>query len=590
MRWHVHTEALHPDGDLAAGHLLSFYTDSGMGTLATLYALNEPSMATVDNPYPVPLDGEVDFWTEDPSLWVLAEGDTAPRPLNIDTTIGSGEINVKDYGATGDGVTDDTHAIQQALDAAAAYGSYEVNVPQQRPPVHFPAGAYLVTALTIDGANNVTVKGDGRGATTILCHGAGPVFSLGTFDSTPANPYVGTAQGFSMTGVTIMDDEKTDGPYVGVSQRCIGIQDNGSGGVVLTDCRFAGLLRGVYAPYGHDFSRYYNVDFDFNTTAIYWGPGSQQIQYFGGMCACNDMDIVIDGASQGSAYGVTFNDPRTRSLYIRSPDPDTWESGVKGIYGIDEMSWSFNDCWFETGAGWGFDWGPTEHVKIGLSTDAATVKGISFTNVHLVSGTTNMAAHTNGIVYAFLNADKARDILIDTIMVEGTYIEAIVTHPAGTYYPITVRNAKMNDYYSAVPVFDPWETGQRHITNVGGYERIIKSDWGSLAPTIENTDGSAVRMNDSYGNIVWGSYISSAWRDRLQFDMNSPRLSMGIEIGVTDNSVEWSAAAPTSGHYHVGDVIFNTGAAPSGTVGWVCTTAGTAGAGAVFKTFGAISA
>jgi len=63
-----------------------------------------------------------------------------------------------------------------------------------------------------------------------------------------------------------------------------------------------------------------------------------------------------------------------------------------------------------------------------------------------------------------------------------------------------------------------------------------------------------------------------------------------MEIGVTDNSVEWSAAAPTSGHYHVGDVIFNTGAAPSGTVGWVCTTAGTAGAGAVFKTFGAISA
>jgi hypothetical protein len=46
-------------------------------------------------------------------------------------------------------------------------------------------------------------------------------------------------------------------------------------------------------------------------------------------------------------------------------------------------------------------------------------------------------------------------------------------------------------------------------------------------------------------------------------------------------------AAPVSGTYAVGDIIFNSTPAAAGTIGWVCTTAGTPG---TWKTFGAISA
>lgn len=62
--------------------------------------------------------------------------------------------NVKDYGAAGDGVTDDAAAIQSALNAGAGK------------LVYFPAGTYLV-GTTLKVPSSTTVRGQGRDATTI---------------------------------------------------------------------------------------------------------------------------------------------------------------------------------------------------------------------------------------------------------------------------------------------------------------------------------------------------------------------------------------------------------------------------------------
>jgi len=68
---------------------------------------------------------------------------TAP---DFDLDLGSvmaGVINVKNFGATGDGVTDDTAAIQAAIDFA------EAQADKDRQPVLFPAGNYLITTTSL---------------------------------------------------------------------------------------------------------------------------------------------------------------------------------------------------------------------------------------------------------------------------------------------------------------------------------------------------------------------------------------------------------------------------------------------------------
>lgn len=84
--------------------------------------------------------------------------------LSTGVRAGVNQFNVKDYGALGNGVADDTTAVQNAINAAAAATNGGV--------VYFPPGNYIVTpvgstpALTI-GGNNVKLLGAGRKATTL---------------------------------------------------------------------------------------------------------------------------------------------------------------------------------------------------------------------------------------------------------------------------------------------------------------------------------------------------------------------------------------------------------------------------------------
>lgn len=77
----------------------------------------------------------------------------AQRITNAQTNVqtwGGIVVNVKAYGAKGDGVTDDTVAIQAAITYAISIGKDEVT---------FPAGSYVYTVLT--NTSGMTFIGDG---------------------------------------------------------------------------------------------------------------------------------------------------------------------------------------------------------------------------------------------------------------------------------------------------------------------------------------------------------------------------------------------------------------------------------------------
>ena len=113
-------------------------------------------------------DIETDLNTARP---VVAGGTGGTTVATARANLGLGPvISVTHYGAAGDGVTNDTTAIQAAIDALSTGGAQSGGGC-----VYFPAGTYAHTGLTVT-ANNVTFLGEGRRSSRLM-------YTSGTGDS-----------------------------------------------------------------------------------------------------------------------------------------------------------------------------------------------------------------------------------------------------------------------------------------------------------------------------------------------------------------------------------------------------------------------
>lgn len=116
-------------------------TDS-QGNTATAYRV----IGTVNASGILPICADEQNYRDATHGWSQAVNEA----LNAKAEISGLSFNVKDFGATGNGVTDDTTAIQNALDAALATGGI----------VRIPRGTYVMSAgLTV--TSNVTIEGEG---------------------------------------------------------------------------------------------------------------------------------------------------------------------------------------------------------------------------------------------------------------------------------------------------------------------------------------------------------------------------------------------------------------------------------------------
>ena len=171
-------------------------------------------------------------------------------------------VSVKDFGAVGNGVADDTVAVRTAYDAAVASGK----------GLYYPAGNFKHTG-TITMPSGVSIRGAGLGRTTLTHQSNGALFK---FTNTAVGAYLDFAD-FRYNGVGNVETN--------TASCCFYVDTNSVG---LTFCRFRNIhAQGVYAFFKSD------------ATAFSSSPGlAGRVNW----CSFNEITF-----RNGVKYGYLFN-------------------------------------------------------------------------------------------------------------------------------------------------------------------------------------------------------------------------------------------------------------------------------------------
>lgn len=293
----------------------------------------------------------------DGSGWVLGGGSGLPDAPSDGNTYGRKDgawaqvpsgggsfdyFNVIDYGATGDGSTDDTAAVQGAIDAAEPVGG----------TVYFPRGTYVLDPVYID-ADNVRLLGDGR--LSVLKRKPATVTNTDSVGIVNAH---GTSMN-RLSGV-VLERLALDGNKANITV---------GGGGDIYDVECASFIYVNHALVKECFAFDATSDgFDFDD--------------------CED-GVVIDSYAEGcNGYGVHFSEGclrmRGRGCFAYNCG-STLERGGFDVYSGDSYS-SYEDC-HARGCYRGFVLGGQWNTLTGCTTTACTHNGIRLTGgYNTVSG------------------------------------------------------------------------------------------------------------------------------------------------------------------------------------------------------------
>ena len=215
-------------------------------------------------------------------------------------------LNVVDYGATGNGTTDDTAAIQLAVTDAYA----------QQKALYFPSGTYLMSSTitmgnnTADAAKFCYFFGDGKDS-VIKVNAA----NVNPFLWQGPNPNV-DGSGNRIDGRILIKNLKFQGPSSASSNtNSIGVKFYGVQGITLQNCTFGGWVNGEYYQNCDIVSRY-NIFSQSNYNAInsaatgYALTGAGQLNSFntyGGLIAnSTNLGVLYVGGLSPCFFGTNF--------------------------------------------------------------------------------------------------------------------------------------------------------------------------------------------------------------------------------------------------------------------------------------------
>ena len=270
-------------------------------------------------------------------------------------------VSVKDFGATGNGVTNDTTAIQAALNSGAT-------------GVFIPTGTYKITAaLTIPA--NVRFYGNSRSGCVISCattnvgiltDAGNTSVSVECLSLTYSVTAVSGANALSLTGFY------SSATNFSISNAYIGISSVGTSVTFCNSIGYDNFQVSNCISVGMKLQYAYNV----NVSNFYITAGSNTA--YGTL-------LVIDHGQghnflMGEIYNAVFSATITNIQFCKF-DQIYFDSAAQGGYINSSTSLSFNNCWFSAGrTGGGYP-----GLTIGIFATIDTSDTIVFTNTSFIN-------------------------------------------------------------------------------------------------------------------------------------------------------------------------------------------------------------
>lgn len=518
-------------------------------------------------------------------------------------------VNVKNFGAVGDGVTDDTAAIQAALTASKritlgdASDNYKVTATLNLQSGQFldlnGATIRMYTAQTrmfnAVGQSNVTVR-DGifigcKNDFLNSSSSAAVCISLGTgsdnmvvennqfydFAYSPVST-VGYGKVLKFTfknnivvgpGATVLSDPN--------DRNCTGITIDGQY-LSIEGNKISESAQGlIVAAESENISIANNIIFDtVNEHGMYVDAG------------CQNVAIVGNVVSNTGGVGIKFQwyDAGTTqepsNLVISGNTVfNTGTDGIQVLSTTATPTEKLNGCTI------------SGNVVQDVGQDAILVRYVRNLNI---ADNTVLTAARYGI--ACTDTDTA---VIDSNNIANTQFNGIFHDNTGDHVSVTnnmvVSPGLSGDNTSGNSSGILFGGGIGVGRNISGnyvYGDATKTQYALFYTGGDQTKtrisgNSFINTNSSAVRLKFPSEALAYWGENYLLSFSGDRQAINLSTNLTQGSLPtfFATAAPSTGQWRLGDIVYNATPVAGGTIGWVCTATGTPG---TWKTFGAIAA
>jgi Pectate lyase superfamily protein len=417
-------------------------------------------------------------------------------------------INVKDYGAVGDGVTDDTAAVDFVL-----------NIPQNNNPIpsngngriiFFPEGTYLMNIKT--SINNCKISGGGNLSTYFKSFtNNGYVVSIDYNDSWNKIViedvcFLGDS-GLTRCGIRFGVDEVNLLTPEGLPQVWIG-------GLNLKNCSFRDLNIGIYKPWGNIGNHFYDCSFykcNYHIFAKgYFQAGTVYTHHAGAdtltdchFQAAQTCSIYIDGGGSNS----TGNYVLTGCIFESNPGITFYVTNFSS-YGSFSGGLLFEHVWFE------------ESIK---DSTPRVINGVSYMPTVLVAIDSNVNFENTNTISCILTRSNlfynncSDGVTVSAVIVKDSKSSVIVNNlrlTNGESYDL-VTGVQFNDFFARDVIYEQNPAAGNYTISTKTKPRsVILHNSNNLLASESFSENSYYNINTPGNNFINNSIV----RDGVIFD------------------------------------------------------------------------